>query len=161
MLPDERTFRSQVARGRFQTGADRDDWYISVDRWPDPLIAVAAAEREGAPATLVLRFELSNYPAAGPTSQPWDEQADSPLAHDYWPTGGARVATVFNPGWAPSGVHALYHPMDRLAIVGHDNWRTEFPSGIWDPSRMDIVDYLRVVHELLHCNDYAGVRRAA
>ncbi len=162
MLPDERTFRGHVASGRFQIGADRGDWRLAVDRWPDPLIAVAAAERPPAPSVLVLRFDLTNYPAAAPTSQPWDEHADAALATDQWPTGGGRVTTVFNPGWMPSsGVHALYHPMDRLAIVGHDNWRAQDPSSIWDPSRMDIVDYLNVVHELLLCNDYAGIRSAA
>lgn len=162
VTPDERTFRDHVAGGRFQGGADRGDWWLVNERWPNPLIAVAAAGRPGVPSALVLRFDLTNYPAAGPTAQPWDAERDAGLAHDLWPAGSGRIATVFNPQWMPSpGVHALYHPIDRLAIVGHDNWRTQDPGSVWDPSRMDIVDYLKVVHELLHSAAYSGIRRAA
>lgn len=162
MTPDQRTFLNHIAGGRFQMGADRGEWWVVKSRWPNPLIAVATAERDGAPAALVLQFELTNYSATAPTSQPWDEHRGAPLGLELWPAGTGRVTTAFNPQWMPSpGVHALYHPIDRMAISGHDNWRTQDPASIWDPSRMDIVDYLKVVHELLHSTDYAGLRRAA
>lgn len=162
MTPDERTFREHVSRGRFQGGVDGGEWRIVRDVWPSPLIAVTAADRPGAPAEFTFKFDLSNYPAVAPTAAPWDPGADGPLALDLWPSGTGRVATVFNSAWIPTpGVHALYHPIDRLALVGHDNWRTQDPANVWDPSRMDIVDYLKVVHELLQSPQYSGIRRAA
>lgn len=162
MNPDERTFREHTARGRFRLGVDRGDWRVLHDRWPHPVIAVASADREDSPGEYAFRFDLVGYPAVGPTAEPWDAEADVPLPPPCWPTGGDRVGVVFNPGWMPSSnLRAIYHPMDRLALVGHDNWRTNDPSSIWDPSRMDIVDYLKVLHDLLHSAHYTGLRRAA
>ena len=162
MLPDERAFRDHVARGRFQAGTDRGDWRIKRDAWPHPLISVAAGKRESGPDAFRFRFDLNQYPRAAPTSQLWDAKGDGPLAPELWPIGTGRVTIVFNPSWMPApNVHALYHPMDRLALVGHDNWRSQDPGSIWDPSRMDIVDYLQVIHELLHSPEYSGLRRAA
>lgn len=162
MLPDERAFRDHVARGRFQAGVDRGDWAIETEAWPQPVLRVAAAERPGAPGMFAFRFDLTDYPATAPTSAPWDPEANRVLPDDLWPGGVGRVATVFNPNWKPRpGVYALYHPMDRLALVGHDNWRNEDPGSIWDPIRMDIVDYLKVIHDLLHSTEYSGVRRPA
>jgi hypothetical protein len=68
------------------------------------------------------------------------------------------VGTAFNPGW---NANAIYIPMDRLALNGHDQWRELHRATIWDPNRMDIVDYLKVIHELLHSSEYIGVLRAA
>jgi hypothetical protein len=162
ITPDERTFRDHVAAARFQLGVDRGDWRLVSDSWPNPVIGVSAAAQDSAPAEFAFRFELTDYPASAPTSEPWDVAGDTPLSHDCWPAGSGRVAIVFNPGWRPNeNVHALYHPIDRRALVGHDNWRAQDPASIWDPSRMDIVDYLKVVHELLHSLLYQGIRQAA
>lgn len=161
MLPDERAFRAHVARGRFQAGTDRGDWRIDRDEWPHPLISVAAPERQGGPEGFVFRFDLNQYPSVAPTSQPWDAERDAPLAAELWPAGTGRVSIVFNPGWAPETIRALYHPIDRRSLVGHDSWRTQDPGSIWDPSRMDIVDYLQVIYELLHSPEYSGLRCAA
>lgn len=162
MLPDERAFRDHVARGRFQAGADRGDWSMAQDGWPNPVIAVSASVGAGSPEAFSFRFDLNGYPAQAPTSEPWELDAGCALEHDLWPTGSGRVTRVFNPSWMPAtNVHALYHPMDRLALVGHDNWRTEDPASIWDPTRMDIVDYLKVIHDLLQSPEYSGIRRPA
>jgi len=162
MTPDERTFHDHVAAARFQLGVDRGDWRVDSDVWPNPVIEVAAAVRADAPSAFAFRFDLTGYPVDGPTSEPWDIPANAPLPAARWPIGSGRVALVFNSGWQPGGVgHALYHPIDRLSLVGHDSWRTQDPASIWDPSRMDIVDYLKVVHELLHSPLYEGIRRAA
>ena len=162
MTPDERTFREHVSAARFQLGVDRGDWRLVDDTWPQPVISVSAAERDDAPSEFSFRFELTDYPVSAPTAEPWDVAAGAPLAHSCWPIGSGRVAVVLNPGWRPSAnVHALYHPIDRHALVGHDNWRTQDPASSWDPSRMEIVDYLKVIHELLHSPLYEGVRRAA
>ena len=162
MEPDERTFRSHLAGARFQQGVDAGDWRMLNDAWPNPIFAVAAAARETAPDELALRFSLSGYPTTGPTAAPWawdedDDDAGVPLPAELWPTGG-RVATAFNPGWKPN---AIYIAMDRLAIEGHEAWRIQHPGLIWDPSRMTIVDYLKVIYELLHSSQYTGIVRAA
>ncbi len=155
--PDERAFRQHVSEGRFQMHVDRGEWRLIDISWPHALVAVAAAPREGAPDELVLRFTLDGYPALAPTAAPWDLRHDAPLSHDLWPTGGRRIQLAFNPGWNSA---AIYIPCDRLAISGHDAWRDQHAAYVWDPTK-DIVDYLKVVHELLHSADYAGVRRAA
>lgn len=157
MEPDERTFRQHVARGRFQVGVGRGDWRVVREAWPNPIIAVTAVARSGAPSEVALRFTLTGYPAVGPTAAPWDPKQNCGLAHDLWPTGG-RVGIAFNPGWNAT---AIYHPIDRIALEGHDGWRTQDPGRIWDPARMDVVDYLKVIHELLHSSEYSGIRRAA
>ena len=164
MEPDERTFRRHVAGGRFQQGVDRGEWRVVDAVWPNPIIAASAEIRAGAPTEVALRFTLGGYPTLGPTSEPWDAEAGTPLPHELWPTGptGSRVATAFNPAWQPRpGIHAIYIPMDRTAIEGHDQWHQLHPALIWDPTRMTIVDYLKVIHELLHSSQYSGVRRAA
>ena len=102
MTPDQRTFRNHIADGRFQMGADRGDWWVVKSRWPNPLIAVATAKRPGAPAAFVLQFDLTNYPATGPTSQLWDEHRDAP----------AR-ARVLARGRRPSG-NCLQPAMDAI-----------------------------------------------
>jgi hypothetical protein len=160
MTPDERTYRQHIARGRFRVGVDRGDWWLMRDAWPNPIIAVAAAARVGAPVEFSFRFDLNGYPVPGPTAQPWDAEVDSPLAHELWPAGTGRVEAVFNPGWKPyEHEHALYHPIDRLAVKGHTDWASQDPASIWDASRMDIVDYLKVIHDLLHSSQYSGLRR--
>jgi hypothetical protein len=155
--PDERAFRQHVAAARFQIHVDRAHWRVAGDSWPHPVIAVRASPRTGAPAEVALRFDLNGYPVTAPTSAPWDVQANAPLAHELWPTGG-RVAVAFNPNW--NGGTAIYIPCDRLAIVGHDAWRDAHRAYLWDPTK-DIVDYLKVIHDLLHSPEYSGIRRAA
>lgn len=153
--PDERVFRAHLGNGAFQSGVDRGRWQpVSID-WPFALIAVSAAERQGAPGEFVFRFELSNYPAAAPTAQPWNAESGAALAHCDWPGGGGRIALAFNPEWK-SGT-CLYLPCDREAIEGHDHWRTLHPEMIWSPDA-DITQYLRIIHDLLHSKDYKGSR---
>ena len=68
------------------------------------------------------------------------------------------MASVFRPNWKAGS--ALYLPCDRESIRGHDNWRNEMPSKIWDPAK-GIVHYLELVHELLNSADYVPPLRAA
>jgi hypothetical protein len=118
------------------------------------LIAVTAAARNNGFPELLLRFDLTNYPEAAPTASPWDLERNQVLNPILWPTGPARVDRAFNPGW---NAHALYLPCDRLALPGHDAWRTQHPSMIWSPTG-DITQYLRIVHDLLNSSDYQGAR---
>ena len=156
--PDERTFRRDLAAARFQAGVDRGDWRL-VERkwtWPNPIIAVATAPRMDSPDEVALRFTVDGYPTLAPTSAPWDADEHAPLPPELWPTGG-RVSLAFNPRW---NANAIYIPCDRLAIAGHDPWLEQHKAYLWDPSK-EIVDYLLVIHELLHSAGYSGIRRAA
>jgi hypothetical protein len=152
--PDERTFREHLAGGAFLRGAARGRWRLVSLLWPHAVIAVSAAQRDGSPTEYGFRFELTNYPQAPPTAQPWDVEHDRPLDGARWPTGRSRLAAAFNPQWNP---RAIYIPCDRLAIQGHDGWLTKHPSMIWRPSG-DITQYLIVLHELLNSGDYTGAR---
>jgi hypothetical protein len=155
--PDERTFRQHLEAGAFLRGAARGRWRLIKVAWPHAVIAVSAATREGSPSEYGFRFELTNYPQVAPTAQPWDLEHDRLLEPTRWPTGRSRLAGAFNPGWNPQ---AIYIPCDRLAIQGHDGWRTKHPSMIWRPTG-DITQYLVVLYELLNSGDYTGARDVA
>jgi hypothetical protein len=155
MSLDEKVFRSHLEGGAFQSGVDRSRWrLVSVD-WPYAVIAVSAAERLNAPTEYAFRFELKNYPASPPTAQPWEEKQNTPLGHNCWPGGQGRIALAFNPGW--KGGSCLYLPCDRYAIEGHDGWKNQHPEMIWDPAG-EITQYLWIIYDLLHSEDYTGVR---
>ena len=156
--PDERAFRCDLVGARFQRGVDRADWRLEREdwTWPNPIIAVAAAQRPASPDELALRFTLDGYPVAAPTAAPWHLGRDGPLPRELWPTGG-RVSLAFNPDWR---MDAVYIPCDRLAIAGHDPWLEQHRAYLWGPGK-DIVHYLRLIHDLLHSPAYSGARRPA
>src|SRR6266436_6245623 len=141
MKPDESVLREDLAKPAFRLGQTEGRWRLISIAWPVALIGVFA--KDG--VEFVLRFECTGYPAA-PTAGLWDSQSNGSLVAGRWPRSkGGRVGAVFNPGWKQGA--ALYLPCDRESIVGHDNWRTEFPSQIWVPSK-GIAFYLELVHEL-------------
>jgi hypothetical protein len=151
--PSERLARADLAGDAFRAGVDRGWWRLLDLMWPYAVIEVAPAPRAGSPDWFALRFDLSGYPEA-PTAQPWDADVGAPLPAARWPGGNARILSVFNPGWRPD---ALYLPMDRVALQGHDAWLTQHACHVWDPGK-DFTQYLRVVHELLNETGYTGVR---
>ncbi len=153
--PDERAFRADAATAAFRLGEQEGRWRHAAVTWPYALIGVTA--RDG--REFILRFNLEGYPQSPPTAGPWDVERNAILAFDRWPRGnGGRLASVFRTDW--KGGTALYLPCDRESIRGHDNWRTEMPSKIWDPTK-GIVHYLELVHELLNSADYVPPLRAA
>jgi hypothetical protein len=149
--PDERAFRDHLKRGRFLAGVDAGMWRRVSLVWPNAVIAVAAG---GGASEVGLRFTLDGYPHALPTAAPWDLDEDRPLEPARWPQG-RRASKIFNPGW---NTGALYFPMDRLALLGHEAWLTQFPGAAWDPRR-DITQYLLVSQNVL--NEDAVSERAA
>lgn len=151
--PDERAFEADLAKARFRLGQVEKRWRLVSITWPFALIGVTAKDgRE-----YLLRFNCSGYPQSPPTAGPWDPACDAILAFDLWPRSqGGRLGSVFRTDW--KGGSALYLPCDRESIAGHDNWRTEMPSKIWNPTT-GIVHYLELVHELLNCKDYAPPMR--
>ncbi len=103
------------------------------------------------------RFECSGYRQTPATAQPWDVQADTPLPFGRWPIGKSILPSIFRPDW--KGGQCLYLPCDRLSLEGHDNWRNEHPSRLWQPRR-GIISYLEQLYDLFHQGDYSGVRSA-
>lgn len=154
--PDQRAFRADVAKAAFRLGQADERWRLIRVDWPHVLVGLTAKDAR----EYVLRFNCAGYPQTPPTSGPWDLERNEVLAFDRWPCGnGGRVSAVFRTNWK-NGT-ALYLPCDRESIAGHENWRHEVPSKIWRPAA-GIVQYLELVHELLHCRDYsAPVRTAA
>lgn len=158
MGPDERLFRERVQGGAFALGEADGRWrLISVD-WPQALVWVAAANRDGAPDGYILCINLDRYPSQAPTAQFWSIEADAPLPLDQWPRGapGSRVDRAFNPGWRRD---AIYMPCDRVALQGHGRWPTQYRRYLWT-SKKDITFYLNIIHDLLHSTHYQGVRSA-
>lgn len=153
LVPEEELFRADVGGVEFSAGADRGYWRLVEIAWPFAIISVAAAPRPGAPGEYSFRFELTGYPAA-PTAQPWDESLGGALAPHRWPTGAGRVASAFNPSWRQD---AIYLPVDRVALEGHDVWLSEHAAYVWDQAR-DITQYLRILRDLLTSAGYSGVR---
>ena len=153
--PDQRAFEADVAKAAFRLGAIEGRWRLVETAWPYALIAVTANDgRE-----YVLRLECAGYPQRPPTGGPWDVVRNEVLAFDQWPRGkGGRVSAVFRTNWKRGT--ALYLPCDRTSIAGHDNWRHEMPSKVWQPAG-GIGQYLELVHDLLHCRDYAAPRGTA
>jgi hypothetical protein len=150
MTPDECAFRADLGAAAFRLGVLEGRWTLVSISWPFAVISVTAKDGQA----FEMRFDVSGFPVAPPTSRLWDSTRDAPLALDRWPRSlGGRVGAVFRPDWKAGT--ALYLPCDREAIAGHDNWRTEMPSKIWRPS-VGITHYLELVHELLHCKDYAS-----
>jgi hypothetical protein len=150
---DEQALRAHLAGGLYRSGALRGRWRLVSIEWPHATFCVHAADG----CEYALRFECSDYPRTPVTGRLWDAAANTPLAHQHWPTGRDRIPLAFNPGWKDGA--CLYIPCDRLSIEGHAGWHQEHPSLIWNPS-VGIVHYLRIVHELLNSGDYGG-RRAA
>ena len=147
--PEEAVFRAHLDGGAFRLGVAGRRWRLVSVTWPYPVFAVRAADG----VEYGLRFDCSGYPRSPATARPWDLERDAPLAPNLWPAGRSRIPLAFNPQWKNGS--CLYLPCDRNSIDGHDNWRHEHPSLLWDPN-LGIVRYLRVVHDLLNSGDYGG-----
>jgi hypothetical protein len=153
LTPEEAVFHAHLAAGRYRSGASAGRWRLVSVAWPHAIFVVCA--RDG--VEYGLRFDLEDYPRTPPSARPWDVGLGAPLAPNKWPTGQNRVSFAFNPGWKNGS--CLYLPCDRISIEGHPNWSQQHPSLIWDPT-IGIVQYLRIVQDLLTSGDYGG-RRAA
>ena len=153
--PDEKALVFDLAKPSFKLGRLEGRWRHIETTWPHVCIGVTA--RDG--SEFVLRFDCAGYPDRAPTAGPWDISKGSHLAFADWPQGkGGRVSSVFRTDWKNGS--ALYLPCDRTSFVGHENWRHEMPSKIWNP-KIGLIQYLELVHELLNCADYTPHIRAA
>jgi hypothetical protein len=145
--PDRQLLDCDLAAPEFRCGEVEGRWRHVATRWPHVILAISATGRPSGPTEYGFRFECSGYRATPVTAQPWDLEADEPLPPSRWPAGSSVVASVFRPDWKQG--KCLYLPCDRLAIEGHENWRHEYPSRLWQPSR-GIICYLEQVYELLN-----------
>lgn len=153
--PDRLLLDRDLAAPNFRCGQFDGRWKLVSASWPHVVINVSAPPRNAGPTEFAFRFECSGYPRVPVTARPWDVSAGRPLGADQWPTGPSLVAAVFRPEWRNG--ECLYLPCDRYSIEGHDNWRTEHPSRLWNPDR-GIVGYLEQIYDLFHQSDYSGIR---
>ena len=149
--PDQRMLRLHLKSGRFLSGVAAGWWRLVLLDWPYATIGVIARDE----IEYGFRFHCVDYPHTAVTAQPWDLEKNSRLASNLWPTGRARIPSAFNPDWNKGT--CLYLPCDRQSIQGHENWRDEHPSLLWDPQK-GICKYLSIIHELLNSSDYGGRR---
>jgi hypothetical protein len=155
--PDRLLLEADLAAPEFRCGEIEGRWRHVGTNWSHVVIAVAAAERPNAPSEYGFRFECTGYRQRAVAGQPWDLAAHSPLAAAKWPSGRSIVPSVFNPGWQQGT--SLYLPCDRVAMEGHDQWRSQYPSRLWQPAR-GIICYLEQIYDLLNQDDYTGTRSA-
>jgi hypothetical protein len=152
--PDRLLLDQDLAAPDIRCGEIEGRWQHVATRWPHVVFGVSAPPRANAPLEYGFRFECSGYRQNPVTAQPWDLNGGTPLARAQWPTGRSIVPSVFRPEWKQG--HCLYLPCDRMAIEGHDIWRNEHPSRLWQPAR-GIICYLEQLHELFYQSDYSGV----
>lgn len=155
--PDQQMLEHDLAAVEFRCGEFEGRWRHVKTAWPYTVITVSAAERSGAPSEFAFRFECTGYRQTPVSAQPWAIENNAPLPASRWPTGRSIAPSIFRPDWK-NGL-CLYLPCDRLSIEGHNQWRHEHPSRLWQPAR-GIICYLEQVYELLNQNDYSGVRSA-
>ena len=155
--PDRVLLELDLAAPEYRCGEVEGRWRHIVTCWPHTIIAVAAPRRPSAPGEFGFRFNCAGYRRVPVTAQPWDSAANQPLPAAQWPTGPRIVSSVFRPEWK-HGL-CLYLPCDRMSIEGHDNWRNEHPSRLWQPDR-GIICYLEQLNGLFFDSHYSGVRGA-
>lgn len=155
--PDRAMLEQDLAAPEFRCGEIEGRWRVVSLSWPHLIVSVSAPARPQSPNEYAFRFECSGYRHRPVTAQPWDIASNNPLAARLWPSGVSIVPSVFRPEWK-QGL-CLYLPCDRMSIEGHEAWRNDHPSRIWQPER-GIVCYLEQVYELFHQSDYSGVRGA-
>lgn len=146
--------KQDLAAADVRSGEIEARWRHISTNWPYVTVAVSAPPREGAPGEFGFLFECTGYRHTPVTAQPWDLMSNSALAAKNWPNGRSIVPSVFRPTWMEGT--CLYLPCDRKSLVGHDQWRAEHPSRLWQPSR-GIICYLEQLHDLFFQSDYSGV----
>lgn len=149
--PDRHAFEADIMSADFTAGVDRGHWRRMKASWPHVLIVVCGGDEE-----VALRFDLNGYPGAAPTACPWNVETDQPLAPERWPRG-ARVSEVFRPEW---NQNALYFPLDRVALEGHDAWLALQQTVVWTPG-CNITAYLRFIRDLLIEKEAGDAAQAA
>lgn len=154
MTADETLFLSDLQGIPFRSGMERGRWGFPDDEarvvWPHCVLWIEADSRFAVQGRVALRFTLDGYPAMAPNAVPWDCDGDRPLAAGDWPSGPGNVSKVFNPNW---NNHALYAPCDRIAMQGHEAWKSNLGQWWWTPDS-NLTLYLEFIHRCLNPLDH-------
>lgn len=151
MKPDESLFRTHLEEAPFQSGCDAGKWGLVVKAteiiWPHVLVWIRGDNLLVTSGRTHLRFNLEGYPASAPTACPWDIERNEKSGANLRPKIKGKYAKVFRLDWQEGA--ALYAPCDRIAMPGHEKWKSEFPSWWWQP-HFTITNYLEFVHMCLN-----------
>ncbi len=153
--PSQRLFEADLRSAEFRSGVLKGYWEVAAQDWPQVVLWIRAASRQGAPDGYHVALDLEGYRAAAPTGTFWDPATGTMLDAANRPKGKAnsRFAKVFRTDWEE---RAFYHPYDRHAADSHPDWRVQQPHLVWT-SDHTIVDYLEEFHSLLNSDHYVGV----
>ena len=137
MRPDILQFNEHVNSVEFQAGVNANMWGIKYDdlerpTWPCIYIWIRALPIPTKPEKYFFKFDLTGYTATAPTACPWDIDKDIMLPLCDRPNNSASIIAVFQSGFQQS--QCLYTPLDRLAQIGHDPWKTQHPDLWWKPN---------------------------
>ena len=154
--PSQRLFEADLRSAEFCSGVLKEYWGVAAQDWPQVILWIRAARREGAPDRFHVALDLEGYRTAAPTGTFWDPSTETMLHAERRPKGkeGSRFAKVFRTDWKKG--RAFYHPYDRVAAGSHGEWRAQQPHLVWT-SDHTIVDYLEEIHFILNSDDYVGV----
>lgn len=157
----QRLLECDLLRADFRIGASKGFWRlarpISELEWPAVYTVVTPAPRTTGPGEFLVRWDVDGYNSQSPTGAFWDADGSRFLPAAKWPKGrpGSVVANVFKvTGWAAPG-QGFYHPYDRKARAGHNNWPSDNPSYVWTANNT-LTDFICLVHRWLNCEDYLG-----
>lgn len=149
MAPDHAQFECDLSLPDFLEGIARGKWRLLSKEWPCAVFAVRARDED----EFGFRFDCAGYPIKSPTARLWSLKDDAALKRDDWPKGSKSFLSVFNPDWK-NGT-ALYHPYDRIARQGHNDWPKQYPHLVWDTSST-FIQYLVEIHRFLNGRGYHG-----
>lgn len=157
----QRLLEGDLQQAAFQIGLAGGKWSLAQPVteacWPFVYTSIRVAVRPGSPEELVVRWDLERYGEQSPTAAFWEREANDYLPTPRWPKGrpGSVTAAVFKvDGWGAPG-KGFYHPYDRQARQGHDNWAVDNPRFVWTKDNT-ITDFVQLVHRWLNCEDYLG-----
>lgn len=156
-----RILASHLNGARFRAGEDAGRWGLpdgasrdEFPKWPKVILWVKARPRKDAPERFFFSFDFTNYPTDAQTGQLIDPASGALLPEAKRPKGSDRVLMVFRTNWKDGT--ALYHPYDRVAIEGHNEWPRTHPHLIWTPKHT-VCDLLVELHGLLDSEEYTHV----
>lgn len=157
----QRLLEADLQKAPFLIGVSKGYWELdgklSENGWPYVYTWIQVAPRPNGPERLLVRWNVDGYGSQPQTGAFWDQTTNSFLVLDKWPKGRPEsvVANVFKvSGWAAPG-QGFYHPFDRQARHGHNEWPTKDPRNVWTEGKT-LTDFISLVHRWLNCEDYCG-----
>jgi hypothetical protein len=157
----QRLLEADLQKAPFLIGVSNGYWELygklSGNGWPYVYTWIQVAPRPNGPARLLVRWNVDGYGSQPQTGAFWDQTTNSFLVPDKWPKGRpeSMVSNVFKvTGWAAPG-QGFYHPFDRQARHGHNEWPTKDPKNVWTEDKT-LTDFISLIHRWLNCEDYYG-----